>query len=174
MVATPQGNGMKPVRLAIRKEKNTLGWAGFIVTIGILLYQIYVHGLPIFNYYIPAIISGDFIQNFTSTDPSYGALYKTVFALGTFNDFFLAILLVITLVFMILRKRSTPTLLLIFVGFAGVYSLVVSLVMTNLLPKGVFDISLLYNIQSAVFLVVDTLLFFFYLKSRKFKQIFDQ
>jgi hypothetical protein len=174
MEATPQGNETKPSKLAVKAEKNTLGWAGFIVTIGILLYQIYVHGFPLFDYYIPAVISGDFFLNFSTTDPLYGALFKTVFALGTLNDVFLAVILPVTLVFLLLRKRSTPTLLMIFVAFAGLFSLFVSLILSNLLPVEVSQVTLFYNIQSAVFLAVDILLFFFYMKSKKFRMLFKK
>jgi hypothetical protein len=62
----------------------------------------------------------------------------------------------------------------IFVAFSGLFTLAVGIVMQNLLPADVSGMTAGYNIESAIYLAADVLLFFFYLKSRKFRTLFTR
>lgn len=169
MEITPRGNETKP---ATQPQKNFFGWAAFIVTVGIILQQLYTHAPGLFTYYIPGFIDGSFWKNFTSADPLYGPLYRAVTALWTFNDFFITALLIAALVLLILRRKAVVKLLLVFVAYSGLFTLAVGIVMQNQLPEAVSGMTLAYNLESAAYLAADILLFIFYLKSRKFKALF--
>lgn len=173
MEPTPQRNEPAPSEPAARTGKNYLGWAAFIVTIGVIFQQFYTHGYQIISYYIPGFFNGHYLSIFTD-NPQFGPLFKTVTALWTFNDFFITALLAVTLVFLIMRKKITTTLLLVFVSFSGLFTLIVGILLQNLLPSDLSGMTLGYNIESAAYLAADVLLFFFYLKSRKFKELFKK
>ncbi len=166
MVTKPAGNETKPAESEHKTWKDYIGWAGFVVTAGILLEQMYIHGTGLWSIcFEPGM---PLISIFS--DPKYTLLYRitTVFDILTYT--FFSFFTLGTLVLMVLRKKVVPRLLIIFALVAFCTNTTME-VLYNLLAAQYND-PVYVSFMTIVYLAIDIALALFYSKSKRFKALF--
>lgn len=154
-----------------RQNRNIFGWAGFIVSIGVLLEQIYMHGVSLVTYFIPYVFSGRLSRFLSSTDPLNPLLFKIIFVLELVMSVFFFAYPFSILVCLIIRKKFVPRLLVIFAAIAGIYN-ILHIILLNILPDEVKRTLSFNTVESFVFIGIDILLFLYYLASKRFRSLF--
>jgi hypothetical protein len=168
-------NGGAKVGAAGKTQKNVIGWIGFIVSIGVLLEQIYLHGVDLVTYYIPLLFNGRLAHFFTTLDPPLNILYKISGTLEIVNNLFFVVYSIVVLVLLFLRKKVVPRLLLIYVAIAGIVNIlfmVFGAVQTPAVQAFVGYTGV--SIEPILYLAADVLLFLYYLLSKRFRQLFTR
>ena len=165
METNPAGD-IRPAEAAKKTWKDYIGWAGFVVTAGVLLQQIIIHGDGLWY-----LIFGEGVKYLCVLgDPAYSFLYHltTVFDLLTVAFFTLFPALV--LVLMLFRKKAVPGLLVVFAAAAIFTNTVGQVLYTLLAAEGnkAYPITL----TDVVYLLIDIALVFFYVKSKRFRALF--
>lgn len=154
-----------------KPKKNIIGWAGFIVTIGILLEQIYTHGVTL-THFISLVFSGR-LAGFLRLDPFDPSFYMFSNVIELVNAVFFFIYPVIILIFLFMRKKFVPRLLVIFAAVAGVYN-IVHIIMLEIAPEELKAILYINIIDYVVFIVVDILLLLYFFLSKRFRSLFTR
>lgn len=151
--------------------KENIGWMGMVVTVGVLVQQVWSHYDSLAQYYVPKIFSGRFFEILGSADPLYTPLFKFVYVLEMVDTVFFLAAAVFALIQLIRRKMSIPKILSIYMLIAGAYN-IVDHVLIYLLPPELEMVSMMYTLECLGFLVVDILLYLFYKKSKTFQALF--
>jgi hypothetical protein len=166
METNPAGNIMKPAGPLHKTWKDYIGWAGFVVTAGILLEQAYMHSTGL--WYI--FYNTDIPLNSIFSDPQYSLLYRITTIFGVLTCVFFALYPLVALVLLLLRKKAVPGLLVIFAAVAACTNTATE-VLYNLLAAE-YKQAVYVSLSSVVYLAIDILLILFYLKSKRFKALF--
>lgn len=173
METNPAGNDLQSVDTPKKPSLAWFGWAGFVVTIGVLLHQIWNHGEELATYFLPITFNGDLAAFLDSA--KFNTLFKFTHMLEFANALFIAGFAVVILVLLALRRKSVPKLLVIFIAVAGCYNIV--LVALLALQPAAFlqsiNVNLLtYSLESLAYLVIDVILLIYYLRCRQFRVLF--
>jgi hypothetical protein len=166
MEAKPAGNETKPAEPQRKTWKDYIGWAGFVVTAGILLQQIYIHGTGL--WYICFDPSVPLTNIFS--DPKYTLLYRITTVFDIFTYTFFSFFTLAALVLMVLRKKVVPRLLTIF-ALVAICTNTAMEVLYNLLAAQ-YNNPVYVSYMTVVYLAIDIALVFFYSKSKRFKSLF--
>lgn len=149
---------------------NIVGWSGFIVTVGILLHQIYTFGVSVFTVHLPGLLDGRTPGVLLSADPGYGPLYRITYALVVLAAFFFLVYPLVTLPFVCLRKKAALKLLTAFAAAALANNAVVNLLLSSLLGWNTPQ----YLIECSAYIAVNILMIVFYRKSKGFRALFTR
>jgi hypothetical protein len=151
--------------------KENIGWIGMIVTVGIMVQQLWSHFDSLAQYYVPKILDGRLFEILGSADPMFTPLFKFVYPLEFADSLFFFGFAIIALIQLLRRKAGVPRMLSVYMLIAGCYN-VGHLVLVYLLPPELEMVTVLYTVECIIFLAVNTLLYLFYRKSNTFKALF--
>ena len=160
--------GANSVNQVSKSWKGYIGWAGFVVTIGVLLQQIYMHGSTLWYYISKAGIQ---IFGFMG-DPQYSTLFRVTSIFGMVNTLVFFALPLVILALLAFRKRIVPKLLVIFACVAIFFN-IVNVVLNFMLAAEYGDAASLHA-TTVVFFAVDIILLLYYILSARFKAIFSK
>ncbi len=156
-----------------RPKPNVVGWTGFIVTVGILLEQIYMHGVSLVTDWIPIVFSDRLGKFLNSTNPLYSPSFRFEQMLDLVNTVCFFIYTVMVLIFLSFRKKVVPKLLVIYAAIALVVN-ITETVLLHIQPealKASLDLNLLVSI---IFIGINVLMILYYLLSKRFRAIFTR
>ncbi len=151
--------------------KENIGWMGMVVTVGVMVQQVWSHFDSLAQYYVPKILSGRFFEILGSADPLYTPLFKFVYPLELVDTLFFFVFAIVALIQLLRRKAGVPGMLMVYMLIAGCYN-VVHTGLACLLPPDLGMATPMYIVESAVFLAIDVLLYLFYRKSKTFRELF--
>jgi hypothetical protein len=166
METNPAGNEARLAESSKKTWKDYIGWAGFVVTAGILLEQIYVHSTGL--WYICFDPNLQLISIFS--DPQYSLLYRITTVFDILRDVFFALYPLGALVLLLLRKKAVPGLLVVFAIVAACTNTATE-VLYNILAAE-YNQAVYVSLMSVVYLAIDITLVFYYSKSKRFHALF--
>jgi len=160
----------KDIAAKVNWKKN-IGWMGMVVTVGVMVQQVWSHFDSLAQYYVPKILNGRFFEILHSADPLHTPLFKFVYPLELANTLFFVVFAIIALIQLLRRKASVPKMLSVYMLIAGCYN-VVHTGLVYLLPAELDMVTPMYTVECAIFLAINVLLYLFYRKSITFKALF--
>jgi hypothetical protein len=166
METNPAGNETRLDGPTKKTWKDYIGWAGFIVTAGILLEQIYVHSTGL--WYICFDPNLPFFSIFS--DPQYSLLYQITTVFDILRDVFFALYPLGALVLLLLRKKAVPGLLVVFAIVASCTNTATEILYNMLAVE--YNQAVYVSLMSVVYLAIDIALVFYYSKSKRFQALF--
>lgn len=166
METNPAGNETRPAELPKRTWKDYIGWAGFIVTAGILIQQIYIHADGFWYFCF-----GEGRQYLGALgDPQYSLLYHITTVFDFLTDTFFTLYPLLILVLLLLRKKIVPKLLVVFAAVALFTNIATDILYSLLAAE--YEVAYYIDFTSVVYLAIDIALVLFYAKSKRFKDLF--
>jgi hypothetical protein len=168
MEISPEAKDANAVKPEKKSWKDYIRWAGFIVTIGVLLHKIYSHGVWVVYY-----IFGEGRQVFGHIgDPQYSTLFKATSTFGMLDMLVFFALSAVILALLAFRKKIVPKLLVIFTSAAIFFT--VALEVLYFLLAAEFKEMASLRLNTVVFVAIDIVLLVYYIKSAGFKAIFNK
>ena len=165
MDTNPAGSGAQSA-VALRKTwKDNIGWAGFVVTAGILIQQVYMHGSGVWWFFMDG--ASPLSELYRKSVPRllfvliiYWIVKALVFTLYS----------LVMMAFLFLRKKAVPGLLMGYAS-AAIFANIGMEVLNNLF-MAMIGVPLKVKAVTVVSLAAAILMIVFWAKSKRFRALF--